>query len=410
MPKTWDAIIIGGGAAGYFGAIHCAQAGAGQLDVLILEKSSRVLQKVKISGGGRCNVTHDCLDPKRMASHYPRGNKALIGPLHRFGVRDTIHWFTHRGVELKTEPDGRMFPTTDDSQTIIDCLRDAADAAGVGLRTRAAVRSIERADGEFELALHNGEHLRARRILVATGGARVAGSARLAENLGHELVPAVPSLFTFNIDDPRIDGLQGLSVDPARVSVRGEDLTDDGPLLITHWGMSGPAVLKLSAWGARELHARHYDFTIEVNWLPGVDVEQRFHELRSDWGKRQIVTHSPFDPIPMRLWERLVEQTDIDARCRWAEFPKASSQKLAVQLTAGAFHVTGKSTYKDEFVTCGGVATDDVDMRTMESRETPGAHFAGELLDIDGVTGGFNFQNAWTTGFLAGQAMADALT
>jgi hypothetical protein len=409
MSKIWDAIIIGGGAAGYFGAIHCAEAGAGELDVLILEKSSRVLQKVKISGGGRCNVTHDCLDPKRMASHYPRGNKALIGPLHRFGVRDTIRWFTHRGVELKTESDGRMFPTTDDSQTIIDCLRDAADASGVQLRTRAAVKGITHADDHFDLKLHNGELVRARRILVATGGARVAGAAKLAEDLGHTLVPAVPSLFTFNIDDPRIEGLQGLSVNPAEVSVRGEDLSDDGPLLITHWGMSGPAVLKLSAWGARELHAREYDFAIDVNWLPGVDVQQRFHELRSEWGKRQIVTHSPFDPIPMRLWERLVEQTDIDPRCRWAEFPKASSQKLTRQLTAAEFHVTGKSTYKDEFVTCGGVATDDVDMRTMESRETPGAHFAGELLDIDGVTGGFNFQNAWTTGFLAGQAMADAL-
>jgi hypothetical protein len=236
----------------------------------------------------------------------------------------------------------------------------------------------------------------------------VASASKLPEDLGHDLMPSVPSLFTFNIADERITGLQGLSVDPATVSVRGEDLTETGPLLITHWGLSGPGVLKLSAWGARELHARDYDFDIDVNWLPGVDVEQRFHELRSEWGKRQIVTHSPFDSIPMRLWERLVETCDLDPRCRWAEFPKESSRALAAQLTECRFEVTGKSTYKDEFVTCGGVPTDDVDMRKMESRETPGAYFAGEVLDIDGITGGFNFQNAWTTGFLAGRAMAEA--
>lgn len=412
MSETWDTIIVGGGAAGFFGAIACATASGGGAKVLILERSPRVLQKVKISGGGRCNVTHDCFDPKRMATHYPRGNKALIGPLHRFGVAETVRWFSQRGVELKTESDGRMFPVTDNSQTVIDCLRDAAEQAGVEVETSAAVKTIARNDeakGGFDLVLHGGRKLRARFVLLATGGTRSASGARLAQGLGHTLRPAVPSLFTFNIDDPRIVGLQGLSVDPARVSVRGESLSDEGPLLITHWGLSGPAVLKMSAWGARLLHQLDYTFTIEVDWLPGVDVESRFHRLRSDWGARQVATRSPFDAIPRRLWERLVEASGVRGECRWAELSKKKARTLVDQLRRGAFEVTGKSTYKDEFVTCGGVSTDDVDMRTMQSRETPGVHFAGELLDVDGVTGGFNFQNAWTTGYLAGQAIAAEL-
>lgn len=418
MSKIWDAIIVGGGAAGYYGAITCANAlkagstGTSDPRVLIVERAPRVLQKVKISGGGRCNVTHDCFDPKRMANHYPRGHLELIGPLHHFGVRETVRWFEGRGVELKTESDGRMFPTTDDSQTIIDCLRGAADEAGVELRTRAAVneiRHLSEDDAAFELIMHDGEPLRARKVLLATGGTRSASGARLAQNLGHELEPAVPSLFTFNIDDPRIEGLQGLSVEHAEVQVNGEDLDSDGPLLITHWGLSGPSVLKLSAWGARELHALDYTFELSVNWLPGVDIESRFHQLRSDWGKRQVASRSPFDALPKRLWERLVEAAEVRGDCRWAEFPKKQSRALADQITRGQFQVTGKSTYKDEFVTAGGVRTDDVDMRTMESRITAGAYFAGEVLNIDGVTGGFNFQNAWTTGHLAGQAMAAGL-
>jgi predicted Rossmann fold flavoprotein len=378
--------------------------------VLILERASRVLQKVKISGGGRCNVTHDCLDPKRMASNYPRGNKALIGPLHRFGVRETMRWFEGRGVELKTEADGRMFPTTDDSQTVINCLTDAADQAGVELRTGAYVQRIrdleDDAPARFELVLRDDERIHAQNVLLATGGTRSQSGAEIARGLGHSLNPAVPSLFTFCIDDPRIDDLQGLSVEHTEVEVIGEALADHGPLLITHWGMSGPGILKLSAWGARELHALAYTFDIEVNWLPEVDVEQRFHELRADWGKRQVVSRSPFDQIPKRLWERLVDAAKVPAECRWAEFPKKMSRALAKQLTRARFKVTGKSTNKDEFVTCGGVPSDEVDWRTMQSRHTPGLYFAGELLDIDGVTGGYNFQNAWTTGYLAGQAIA----
>lgn len=413
--EMWDAVVVGGGAAGYYGAITCASAiKSGERKakprVLILERAPRVLQKVKVSGGGRCNVTHDCLDPREMASRYPRGHKALLGPLHHFGVRETIEWFGGRGVQLKTEPDGRMFPTTDDSQTIIDCLTDAAAEAGVKLRTLANITSIRRLDtaqaARFEVVLRGGERLLARSVLLATGGTRSKSSAELAQRLGHELAPAAPSLFTFRIHDARIKELQGLSVEHTRVGVVGESLEDAGPLLITHRGMSGPGILKLSAWGARQLHALSYSFDIEVNWLPGVDVEQRLERLRKEWPKRQIASRSPFDPIPKRLWERLVEAAHIDASCRWAEFSRAKSRALITQLTMARFEVRGKSTNKDEFVTCGGVRTDDVDMRTMESRVVPGVYFAGELLDIDGVTGGYNFQNAWTTGYLAGQAMA----
>lgn len=415
MSDILDAVIVGGGAAGYYGAITCATAikdsqRKAKPRVLILERASRVLQKVKVSGGGRCNVTHACNDPRQMASRYPRGHKALIGPLHHFGVRETIHWFEGRGVELKTESDGRMFPTSDDSQSIIDCLTDAADEAGVKLRTSAHITEVRHLGLEgkarFEIALRTGERLRTRSLLLATGGTRLKHSAEAARLQGHTLEIAVPSLFTFRIRDPRIRDLQGLSVEHTEIKVVGESLVDSGPLLITHWGMSGPGILKLSAWGARELHNRSYTFDIEVNWLPGVDVATRFHTLRDEWGKRQVISRSPFDQIPKRLWERLVEVSEIDPNCRWAEFSKTKSRVLMEHLTRARFEVTGKSTNKDEFVTCGGVRTDDVDMRTMQSRVTPGLYFAGELLDIDGVTGGYNFQNAWTTGYIAGQAMA----
>ncbi len=417
MSDLFDALIVGGGAAGYFGAITCARTlgearkTRGKPRVLILERASRVLQKVKISGGGRCNVTHDCLDPKEMASRYPRGHKALRGALHRFGVRDTIEWFDARGVSLKTEADGRMFPISDDSQTIINCLKRAADDAGVALRTSSHITQVHTFDASrdgarFELVLQSGERLRTRCLLLATGGTRLKSSAELAQNLSHLLIPAIPSLFTFRIHDPRLSNLQGLSVAHTRVKVVGESLEDTGPLLITHRGMSGPGILKVSAWGARELHARDYTFEIEVNWLPDEDVAKRFHTLRGEWGKRQIAARSPFEQIPKRLWERLVEAAHIDPACRWAEFSKSNSRKLIEELTKGRFDVTGKDTNKDEFVTCGGVRTDDVDMRTMQSRVTPGLFVAGELLDVDGVTGGYNFQNAWTTGYIAGEAMA----
>lgn len=412
---TWDAIVVGGGAAGYYGAITCAEAirDSGRkapARVLILERASRVLQKVKISGGGRCNITHACLDPQEMASRYPRGHKALRGALHRFGVRETIDWFESRGVWLKTESDGRMFPTTDDSQSVIDCLTRAADEAGVELLTGAHITRVESSsedqEARFIVHLQGGERLHCRSLLLATGGTRLKGSAEMATMVEHLLERAVPSLFTFRIQDPRIHGLQGLSVAHTETAIVGEPLAESGPLLLTHWGMSGPGILKISAWGARTLHALDYHFELEVNWLPGVDLAARFHALRDEWGKRHVAARSPFDAIPKRLWERLVQAAGIDERCRWAEFSKKQSARLIAELQAARFDVVGKSTNKDEFVTCGGIKTRDVDMRTMQSKLVPGLYFAGELLDIDGVTGGYNFQNAWTTGHIAGHAMA----
>ncbi|RAL25109.1 aminoacetone oxidase family FAD-binding enzyme [Lujinxingia litoralis] len=417
MSTPYDLIVIGGGAAGFYGAITCAErlteCGL-EARVLILEKSARVLDKVRISGGGRCNVTHHCFEPRRMATHYPRGNKALIGPLHRFGVSETVAWFNARGLKLKTEADGRMFPVSDDSQSVIDTLRRAADEAGVQVRTRAAVRSVEalRGDAEepaFEITLRGDQTLRARHVLLATGGARAGGGAELARQLGHDLIEPVPSLFTFHVDDWRIRELQGLAVDPVRVRVIDQDLHNEGPVLITHRGFSAPAILKLSAWGARQLHALDYRFELAIDWLHGADPRPTFEKLRRQAGTRQVHTRSPFEAIPKRLWQRLVQAAGIDEGCTWAPLETEPRERLIAQLTDARFAVRGKSTHKDEFVTAGGVPTDAVDMRTLESRRCPGAFVAGELLDVDGVTGGFNFQNAWTTGHLAGRAIAERL-
>lgn len=409
----WDVVVVGGGAAGFYGAITCAEAASRPLRVLILERSRRVLQKVKISGGGRCNVTHDSDDRRWLATMYPRGSKPLIGPLHKYGPLEVVRWFAARGVELKTEADGRMFPVTDDSQTVIDCLRQAAVAAGVELRTRVDVEAIVthgQHAGGFELICGDRSRVFAQQVLLATGGTRAGAGGAIAAMLGHDLLPPVPSLFTFEIDDPRIEGLQGVAVEDVEVQVVGAQLVARGALVVTHWGMSGPAVLKVSAWGARELHARDYAFTAQVNWLPGVDVATRLKQFTRDsvWGKRQIATRAPFDALPKRLWQRLVDAAGVPSERTWAECSRELRDSLTRQLTAGEFAVSGKSLNKDEFVTCGGVSLDDVNLRTMESQRCPGLYFAGEVLDIDGVTGGFNFQSAWTTGHLAGVAMAEA--
>jgi predicted Rossmann fold flavoprotein len=402
---TWDLITIGGGAAGFFGAITHAGHGGGS--TLILEKTSNLLGKVKISGGGRCNVTHECFDPREMSANYPRGEKSLIGPLHRWGVEDTIDWFTARGVELKTEADGRMFPVTDRSQTIIDCLTGAAREAGVEVRTRCGVKSITRGD-VFTIETEDGEILQARKLLLATGGTRLAAGARLAEQLGHELEPAVPSLFTFKIRDPRLDGLPGISVADTRCQVAGTGLQSCGPLLITHWGLSGPGILRLSAWGARELAALDYRFTLQVDWLPGTDVFAELKQVRDEIGKRQVAARSPFPAIPKRLWAQLVRAAGITTGQTWARLEKIGRRELAKQLKNGEFEVDGKSMNKEEFVTCGGVRLKEIDLTTMQSKLCPGLYFAGEVIDVDGITGGFNFQNAWTSGRLAGLAIAAA--
>ncbi len=400
----YDLIVIGGGAAGFFGAITCAENSNSK--VLILEKSSQLLQKVQISGGGRCNVTHDCLDPRELSKSYPRGEKSLMGPFSRFNAADTIEWFNSRGVELKTEEDGRMFPVTDSSQTIVDTLIKAAENAGVEIRTSEGVDWINKNDDLFTIITDLDNTLTANNVLLATGGTRLAAGAKLASSLGHHLEPPVPSLFTFKIKDSRIADLQGLSVEPTEVTIPGTKLSSSGPLLITHWGMSGPGILKISAWGARELSEKGYNFQISVNWIPNDDPHAILTDLRTSAGKRQVNTYSPFRSMPKRLWHRFLKASSIPETTLWSQLSKQQADKLIYQLTESKFHVDGKSLNKDEFVTCGGVQLKEINLKTMESKLVPGVYFAGEVMNIDGITGGFNFQNAWTSGHHAGMSVA----
>lgn len=402
-------LVVGGGAAGFFAAIACAERAPGA-QVTLLEKSSQFLGKVRISGGGRCNVTHHLFDPREFSTRYPRGGRALIGAFQRFQARDTVAWFEQRGVTLKTEADGRMFPVTDSSETIVRCLTETARAAGVELRANCGVEQLERAEPGFNARLSTGEMLNARAVLLATGGARTAALAALATTLGHSIEAPVPSLFTFTIDAPWLRALAGIAV-PCEVAVAGTKLRETGPLLITHAGVSGPAVLRLSAWGARQLHDSGYRFALRVNWLPQFTEERllaEFQARRHSAGPR-TVANSPMPPLSARLWAALVEQSGVSSTVRWAELSREQQRALARQLLQSDFQVIGKSLNKDEFVTCGGIPLKEVDFKTMQSRVCPGLYFAGELLDIDGITGGFNFQAAWTTGWIAGNAMADAI-
>ena len=398
-------IVVGGGAAGFFAAIAAAEQGAA---VTLLEKTARFLDKVRISGGGRCNVTHACFEPHKFATRYPRGERALLAPFQKFSARDTVDWFVARGVKLKTESDGRMFPTTNSSQTIIDCLMNAATKAGVKLRLNCGVESItKRADGGFELSLVNDEKISGDRLLLATGGCRAAAAGQLAVSLGHSIEAPVPSLFTFQIELQWLRSLAGVAV-AAEVSVPVAKLRERGPLLVTHWGLSGPAILKMSAWGARALHKLDYKFPLFVNWLPDFSPEKIAQELaarRKRWAGKLIV-NVPLAPLPARLWEELVLAAGIVRETRWSVLTRAQTHALTQQITRTEFSVTGKSLNKDEFVTCGGVKLGEINFKTMASKVCPGLFFAGELLDIDGATGGFNFQAAWTTGWLAGQALA----
>jgi len=401
-------IVIGGGAAGFYGAISAGECGVD--DTLILERGPEVLTKVRISGGGRCNVTHDCFDPKELTKNYPRGGKSLIGPFHRFQPSDTIAWFEERGVSLKTEKDGRMFPTTDDSKTIIDCLTHAAHQLNIRWRTHCGVTAIRPLpEGGFEIKTSTHETLTAKNILVATGGTRIKAARIPAEELQHELLSPTPSLFTFKIEDPRLTDLQGVSVPSAHIRSGKHGAT--GPLLITHWGLSGPAVLKTSAWGARDLAEMDYQFTLRVNWLGETHLEEAREVLtkeRQTHGVRRIFNkYSPFPALTRRLWQRLCESSGISAEQTWAKLTKEQTRDLLENLTDAKFKVLGKSINKDEFVTCGGIPLKDVNLKTMESKYQAGLFFAGEILNIDGITGGFNFQAAWTTGHLAGRAIAN---
>ncbi len=421
-------IIVGGGAAGYFAAIACAEANPA-CAVTIYEATAHPLAKVRVSGGGRCNVTHACFEPRELVKRYPRGSRELLGAFHRWQPRDTVAWFEKRGVTLKTESDGRMFPVTDDSQTIVDCLQTAAAKAGVTVVLNTGVKEVAkigrvapngpganhgssdalpRTRETFTLTLTNGEIVTCDRLLLATGGNKTNAGFEFARQLGHAIEPPVPSLFTFHVKDPRLQDLSGVSVERAVTAVRGTSLKESGPLLITHWGLSGPAVLKLSAWGARVLHDCDYAFTLLVNWAPeftSATLQSALGNARAANPKKQVGTWCPVG-LPLRLWEKLLVAAGLPTTTLWTTVSGVALRKLAEQIGAAEFLVTGKSTFKEEFVTCGGVRLSEVDFKIFGSRLVPGLYFAGEVLDIDGITGGFNFQAAWTGGHLAGLAMA----
>ena len=401
-------VIVGGGAAGFFAAIACGESRRGA-EILLLEKTSQFLSKVKISGGGRCNVTHADFDAREFSRRFPRGERALISAFGKFQASDTVAWFESRSVKLKAEPDGRMFPTTDSSQTIIDCLLGEARKAGIKLETNCGVeRAIKKSGGGFELELSNGEKLTCDKLLLAIGGCRTPALGQLAVSLGHTLEPPVPSLFTFHVEIPWLRELAGVSVETSEVSVPGTKLRERGALLLTHWGLSGPAILRLSAWGAREMHERNYNFPLQINWLPHLTDEKLAVEFQARRKSQpaKLIVNFPIAPLPSRLWEQLVLAPGIARDTRWAALSGAAQHVLNQKLLRSEFPVTGNSLNKDEFVTCGGVRLNEINFKTMESKICPGLFFAGEVLDIDGITGGFNFQAAWTTGWIAGRALA----
>jgi predicted Rossmann fold flavoprotein len=402
MNTDFDIIIVGGGAAGFFTAINIAEKNK-HLKVAILERGKEVLSKVRISGGGRCNVTHACFVPNDLVKFYPRGEKELRGPFHQFCSGDTIEWFENHGVPLKIEEDGRMFPESNSSQTIIDCFTDNVHKLGIQVLTGQSVQSLFKTQ-EFWKVETNKETFACKKIIISAGSNPKVWE--MLSELGHSIIPPVPSLFTFNIKDPRIKDLMGLSAF-ASVKVKGSKLSASGPLLITHWGMSGPGILRLSAWGARELADKNYQFALLVNWLNDIDLEEAvdvLKNLKEEHTKKTIIKKSPFE-FPNRLWESLVLASGISEETKWADLSKKQINQLAEQLTNGVFQVNGKSTFKEEFVTAGGVDLKEINFKTMESKLLPNLYLAGEVLNIDAITGGFNFQNAWTGGFIISEAI-----
>ncbi|MFT3795058.1 NAD(P)/FAD-dependent oxidoreductase [Flavobacterium sp.] len=406
MVHHYDIIIVGGGAAGFFTAINIAEKHP-KLKIAILERGKEVLEKVRISGGGRCNVTHACFLPNELAKFYPRGEKELRGPFHQFASGDTIEWFDKHGVELKIEEDGRMFPVTDSSQTIIDCFLNATKKLGIEVHKSQSVQSIFKSEKAWKIDTQH-DNYSCDKLVLATGSNPKMWD--LLQNFGHAIVSPVPSLFTFNIKDPRIEDLPGVSA-LVTVKVKDSKLKTTGPLLVTHWGMSGPAILKLSAWGARELFDRKYQFSIVVNWLNdynATEVEEQLREIKREQPKKTVPKKSPFE-LPNRLWESLTSAAGIGSETKWADLSKAQLQKLALELTQATFQVNGKSTFKEEFVTAGGIDLKEINFKTMESKLHPNLYFAGEIVNIDAITGGFNFQNAWTSSYLLAQSIVDAV-
>ena len=397
-------IIIGGGAAGFFTAINAKEMNP-DLEITILEKGKEVLQKVKISGGGRCNVTHACFEPKELVKFYPRGEKELLGPFHQFMTGDTFEWFENNGIPLKIEKDNRVFPESNSSQTIIDCFLGKTNELNIPVLKNHGVTSIEKKDDSW--VVHTKEkQFTCDSLVIAAGSSKKVWD--LSKTLDHSIIEPVPSLFTFNIKDARIKDLLGISVPNASVKLIDTNLEAFGPLLITHWGMSGPAVLKLSAFGARILAKKNYSYQVEVNWLsrPTNKIENVLLNLKKKQPRKQVALRSPFDEIPKRLWERFVFASQIKLTQNWADLNHVQIENLANQLTKGVFQANGKSTFKEEFVTAGGVDLKEINFKKFESRIHNNLFFVGEVLNIDAVTGGFNFQNAWTGGYIVSKSIA----
>ena len=397
-------MVIGGGAAGFFTAINAKEMNP-ELDITILEKGKEVLQKVKISGGGRCNVTHACFEPKELVQFYPRGEKELLGPFHQFMTGDTFEWFENNGIPLKIEKDNRVFPESNSSQTIIDCFLGKTKALGIPVLKNHGVNSIKK-QGDSWLVTTKEQQFVCDAVVMAAGSSKKVWE--LSKALRHSIISPVPSLFTFNIKDSRIKDLLGISVPNATVQLEDTNLEASGPLLITHWGMSGPAILKLSAFGARVLAEKNYEYQVQVNWLsrPTHKIVNVLLNLKKKHSKKQVIVRSPFEEIPKRLWERFVLATTIKTTFNWADVSHEQIDALANQLTKSVYIAKGKSTFKEEFVTAGGVDLREINFKNFESKLQNNLFFVGEVLNIDAVTGGFNFQNAWTGGWLCAKALA----
>ena len=410
MIKQKKLIVVGGGAAGYFCAVNAAAKNP-ELKVTILEKSSKILSKVKVSGGGRCNVTHSCFSIVEMIKKYPRGEKFLKKAFHHFFTTDTIEWFEKRNVKLKTEADGRMFPESNSSETIIKCLLSEANKYDVEILMNREIVALQKKADQFQLTTKDGSVLTSDFVCVAPGGFSKPSQYNWLTALGHSFENPVPSLFTFNIPKNPISDLMGIAVENAQVKINGSKFSQQGPLLITHWGLSGPAVLKLSAFAAKELAAMNYDFSISVNWLADYhenSLLEKLKTVRQELASKKIINKNPFN-LPQRLWEYHLKQSGINLEIRWADLPAKQRNQLAKQLTTQQFDVKGKTTFKEEFVTAGGIKLNEVDANTMESKIVPGLFFAGEILDVDGITGGFNFQHSLTSGWIAASSITDSL-
>jgi predicted Rossmann fold flavoprotein len=395
--------IIGAGAAGCFAAANIS--GERGVEVVVFEKTSKVLQKVKVSGGGRCNVTHSCFDVPELVERYPRGKSLLKRSLYQFTPSNTIEWFGTRGVKLKTEQDGRMFPVTDNSQTIVDCLWQQMMDNDVQVRYNKSLDKIEKLDEGFVLHFADGTQYTADCVLIACGGYPKPEQYKWLTELGHSIQSPVPSLFTFNMPKHPLTELMGVSVPLVTVKIQGTKIVEQGPILITHWGLSGPVVLRASAWGARDLALKNYNFNVQVNWLNDVgeqDLRNMIAQLRRERGKQQVFLKNPFD-LPRRLWEYILQQCGVGEELKWGDLPAAQQNKLVEKLVRDTYEIKGKTTFKEEFVTCGGISLSEIDAQTMQSKLIPGLYFAGEILDVDGITGGFNFQHAWSSGYIAAQ-------